>query len=449
MTSQQRSYVLQWPDLLRWDLKSARAAAFRAAHPSFRPMGEFIEEATEIVHPSKEPAHNWPVYGVSNKAGVGLSHFQLGEAFNSAYKRIRKDWFFHNPTRANVGSLGRVPEVPDDAITSPEYQVWRIKHSLHPDFVEIMIRMPFFLDLIECHRVGAVKERLFVENLFEIPIPVPAERAQRAIVDSWRKARADMTATLERIEKLKASVDVRFFADLGLKAPGDISMRKAFAVQWGDFTRWGVGFNFLNQSGSDLTQGKFPVVELGSVLELVQYGTSEKANVASDGVAVIRMNNLVDGRLDLTNLKHVQLSKREVDRLLLQEDDILFNRTNSKELVGKCAVFHDGQEFVFASYLIRVRADRTKADPDYLAWVINSPIGRQQINAMSRQIIGQANINSEELRQLQIPLPPVAVQKKIMERVTAGWAVMDGERKDADRKSRRVNTDIQALILGS
>src|SRR5437879_4366014 len=116
-SNQQRCYVLQWSELLRWDLKSARAAAFRTAHPRFRPLGEFIEESTEIVHPSREPFHNWPVFGVNNRGGVSFSHMQLGNTFNSAYKRIRKDWFFHNPTRANVGSLGRVPEVPPDAIT--------------------------------------------------------------------------------------------------------------------------------------------------------------------------------------------------------------------------------------------------------------------------------------------------------------------------------------------
>ncbi len=169
-------------------MKSARAAAFRALHPGFRPLGDFIEEATVIVRPADEPEKLWPVYGVNNRVGVVLSHHQPGEEFNAPYKHIERDWFFHNPTRANVGSLGRVPEVPPDALTSPEYQVWRIRHGLLPDFVEILIRLPFFLDLVECHRVGAVKERLFVENLKEIPIPPLSEGEQRGIVERWREA---------------------------------------------------------------------------------------------------------------------------------------------------------------------------------------------------------------------------------------------------------------------
>ena len=109
--------------------------------------------------------------------------------FNSAYKRIRKDWFFHNPTRASVGSLGIVPEVPDDALTSPEYQVWRVKEPRHhrssgnmlPGYATVLIKTPFFIDLIRVHRVGTVKQRLYVENLLEIPVPVLTSEEQERV----------------------------------------------------------------------------------------------------------------------------------------------------------------------------------------------------------------------------------------------------------------------------
>jgi type I restriction enzyme, S subunit len=445
----QHFYVLQWRELLRWDLKSARAAAFRAAHPSFRSLGEFIEESTEIVHPSRKPSHDWPVYGVSNRGGVTFSHYQLGEAFNSAYKRIRRDWFFHNPTRANVGSLGRVPDVPPDAITSPEYQVWKIKDHLLPEFVEILIRLPFFLDLVEYHRVGAVKERLFVENLREIPIPVLSESEQSVIIDLWRTAQDQITAAERRVQKQQASLERRFFADLQLEIPPRASMPKAFAVWWKDFMRWGVGFNYLNQTSADLSRGKYPVRELGDLLELLQYGTSDKASSSVTGIAMIRMNNIVDGDLNLQNMKYLQLSTDEAQELLVRDGDILFNRTNSKELVGKCAVFHAVGEYVFASYLIRIRADSSKADADFLAYVINSRIGREQIDALSRQIIGQANINSVELRGLRVPLPPLTVQKQMMSRVMAGRKEVAREREAVSRLKRETIEEVEALIFGA
>jgi len=123
----QRLFIVPWSKLPRWDVKTARAALFRMANVGFRPLGEFAEEVTEMVRPWDQPDHLWPVYGVTNQAGVVFSHQQRGDSFNAPYKRIVRDWFFHNPTRANVGSLGRVPDVPPDALTSPEYQVWRLK----------------------------------------------------------------------------------------------------------------------------------------------------------------------------------------------------------------------------------------------------------------------------------------------------------------------------------
>jgi type I restriction enzyme S subunit len=447
--TRQNVFLLQWGDLLRWDLKSARAAAFRAAHPNFRPLGEFIEESTETEHPSREPDHEWPVYGVNNKEGVTFSHLQRGDTFNSSYKRIRRDWFFHNPTRANVGSLGRVPAVPEDAITSPEYQVWRISKGLLPDFVEILIRLPFFLDLIDYHRVGAVKERLFVENLCEIPIPVLTETAQRAVIGHWHLAQSQADAASRRIDKRRVELDARFLSDLGLKSPDSLTIPKAFAVEWQDFTRWGVGFNFLNQSGADMASGSYPIYELGSLITMVQYGTSEKANTDDKGTAIVRMNNIVDGQFDLTNLKHVVLPDQELSRLLLEEGDILFNRTNSKELVGKCACFHASGNYVFASYLIRIRADLTKSDPDFLAQVINSPIGRQQIDALSRQILGQANVNSEELRGLAIPVPPLSVQKQIMHRIETDRIEIARESKALAVRRSDMISELETLILNA
>jgi len=165
-------------------------------------LGDFVEEATELVRPWERPDHKWPVYGVNNVGGVFFSHHQRGETFNSPYKRIYKDWFFHNPTRANVGSLGRVPNVPNDAITSPEYQVWRIRDGLTPEFVSILIRCPFFVDLIDCHRVGAVKQRLFVENLREIPIPVCSDIEQSTVVSAWNRAQRALDSTLAEIAAL-------------------------------------------------------------------------------------------------------------------------------------------------------------------------------------------------------------------------------------------------------
>lgn len=207
-----RSWLaLGWNDLKRWDVKTARAAAFRLAHPKFVPFATYAEEATHMVKPFQDPNHEWPVYGVNNKEGVFFSHKQLGSEFNAPYKRIQKDWFFHNPTRSSVGSLGHVPEVPKDAITSPEYQVWKLRdlgaESLLPNFVAVLIRTKWFVRVVQFHRVGAVKQRLYVENLLEMPVPKFPRVLQERIATTRASALVKLAAASQRAEVVKQEVE--------------------------------------------------------------------------------------------------------------------------------------------------------------------------------------------------------------------------------------------------
>jgi hypothetical protein len=93
-------------------------------------------------------------------------------------------------------------------------------------------------------------------------------------------------------------------------------------------------------------------------------------------------------------------------------DVLPFNRTNSKELVGKCGIFSLTGEYVFASYLIRVRLKHGTLLPDYVTAFLSSSFGRIQIDAVSRQIAGMTNINAEEIRELLIPILDHTTQEK-------------------------------------
>ena len=213
-----RVFALTFEDFSTWDVKSGRAASFRLACPSFRPMGDFIEDATDLIHPAAEPDKDWPVYGVNNKEGVFLNSHQKGSTFNAPYKRIRKDWFFHNPTRCNVGSLGIVPAVPEDAITSPEYQVWHLKQDipapLLPGYVACLIQTPFFLELIQFNRVGAVKQRMYTENLMQVRIPYIPIPEQEKYADAREKALAELAVAKHRLNQARQEVEAMI---LGVK----------------------------------------------------------------------------------------------------------------------------------------------------------------------------------------------------------------------------------------
>jgi len=173
------------------------------------------------------------------------------------------------------------------------------------------------------------------------------------------------------------------------------------------------------------------------LLPVVQYGCSKLANVDLIGIPIIRMNNLQVNGWNFSDLKWVELSESEINTYLLKPNDLIFNRTNSKELVGKCEVFRELGEWVFASYLIRVQTNEDQINPQFAADFLNAPTGRLQIDQLSRQIIGMTNMNAEEIKSIRIPLPSLEQQANFV-------AVVDAAR--SERRAKLAEAD--ALLAG-
>ena len=139
---------------------------------------------------------------------------------------------------------------------------------------------------------------------------------------------------------------------------------------------------------------------------------------ASQAVPVLRMGNIVGGRLDVTSLKYLPGQHEEFPKLLLEPGDLLFNRTNSPELVGKSAVYSGCPPVCsFASYLIRVRL--YGLDPMLVAGYINSIHGRRWVRSVVAQQVGQANVNGTKLKALELPVPPLNEQRRIVAKIEA------------------------------
>jgi type I restriction enzyme S subunit len=183
---------------------------------------------------------------------------------------------------------------------------------------------------------------------------------------------------------------------------------------------------------------------IDELVSVVQYGTSAKTS-DHEGVPVLRMGNIQRGELDWANLKYLPADHSEFPDLLLADGDVLFNRTNSAELVGKSAVFRGQPRPVsFASYLIRVRCSAIL--PDLLARYLNSAFGRAWASKSASQQVGQANINGSKLKALGIPLPPPAEQQEMLRLIGVAFARAD--RIDAEvKRAQALLGRLEAAIL--
>jgi len=182
------------------------------------------------------------------------------------------------------------------------------------------------------------------------------------------------------------------------------------------------------------------------ISEMRQYGTSEKANVDPSGIPVLRMGNIQDGKLDFSDLKYFPEEWPKLDDFVLQDGDVLFNRTNSADLVGKTAVykaFHP--RAVFASYLIRVRTSDAYL-PDFLSSCINSFHGRRYIASVVSQQVGQANVSGTKLSKMPIPFPPLSEQQHIVAEVEQRLSVADEMEKAVEQSLKRAERLRQSIL---
>jgi len=166
---------------------------------------------------------------------------------------------------------------------------------------------------------------------------------------------------------------------------------------------------------------------IGDVIESLKYGTSKKSDYETEGVPVLRIPNIGHGYVNHTDLKYSDLSSKEVEDLKLLPGDILLIRSNgSVSLVGKSAVIRESETgFVYAGYLIRLRLNPLLIDSEYLNLCLLSRDLRLQIEVPARSTSGVHNINSQEVKNLKIPFPPIKEQKEIVRNIEFLFKAID------------------------
>lgn len=175
---------------------------------------------------------------------------------------------------------------------------------------------------------------------------------------------------------------------------------------------------FIDMFGDPVSNPKgWEIGTIGELLSSANYGTSIKSSTEILKYPVLRMNNLTyEGNWDFTSLKYMDMAEKDEKKYLVRDGDILFNRTNSKELVGKTAVYRESEPMAYAGYLVRARCNEL-AHPDYISSFMNSKYGKQTLQSMCKSIVGMANINAKEFQSINIAKPPIELQLDFSSRV--------------------------------
>ena len=158
-------------------------------------------------------------------------------------------------------------------------------------------------------------------------------------------------------------------------------------------------------------------VKLGDICSSVEYGSSSKSE-AEGKVPVLRMGNILNGKLDYSDLVFTN-NEDEIKKYQLSNGDVLFNRTNSPLHVGKSAAFYSTTKTIFAGYLIRINYDKKKVIPEFLTYYLNSKEVREYGYTVMSHSINQANINGSKLKDYPFVCPSIEVQKIVVDAINS------------------------------
>ena len=193
------------------------------------------------------------------------------------------------------------------------------------------------------------------------------------------------------------------------------------------------------------------VVPVSEIREFLQYGTSKRCTLAPRGSAVLRIPNVIGGKIDTSELKYADFALAERKRFELKDGDILFVRTNGqKHFVGRTAVYRDTPTHaMFASYLIRARLMQDRIRPDFLQFYTETQRGRSQLSGRATPASdGKFNINTKAINSVLVPLPDPHEQGEIVVRITTIYRKLDAHESKKTALQNLFKTTLNRLATG-
>ncbi|MEX0980493.1 MAG: restriction endonuclease subunit S [Bacteroidales bacterium] len=255
-------------------------------------------------------------------------------------------------------------------------------------------------------------------------IPLPPVNEQNRIVEK-------LDALFVRIDSIKERMDaipelIKQFRQSVLHA----AVTGKLTEEWRKLKSYKSSYTYSNELKMNIPN-EWELIKLKEVSKELRYGTSAKSHNTGK-TPVLRMGNLQNGKIDWSDLKY-STDEEEIRKYQLNNGDVLFNRTNSPELVGKTVIYRGERPAIYAGYIIKIVTNE-ELSPEFLNIVLNSQFARRWCWQVKSDGVSQSNINAKKLTSFKLPLPVLEEQNIIVFEVNKLLEISNG-----------IETKIQAL----
>ncbi|WP_295445599.1 restriction endonuclease subunit S [uncultured Thiodictyon sp.] len=359
-------------------------------------------------------ASNLPVYSVTKHDGFVPSddYFrkQIYSKNTGGYRIVRKGHFGYATIHLDEGAIGYAPE---DCLISPMYTVFEVdENRANIKYLYRLLKSPLLISSYSIIGTGSVHRRKSIPferfASLEIPLPSIAEQERIAgILDQADGLRRLRQRAIDRLDSLGQAIFHEMFGDLTTNQKG-----------------W-------RSEGLDalITEGP-------------QNGLYKPSSMYGQGTRILRIDAFYDGRVTKQdNLKRLSVAEDELRVYGLNRNDIVINRVNSTEHLGKSAIIPDLTEpMVFESNMMRFRVDEKQIDPRYLISFLQTKFLKAQIGRRTKDAVNQSSINQQDVKSFIVRIPPLDLQQRFVEL---------SEASELSARTLRAGFDKAALLFSS
>ncbi len=360
----------------------------------------------------------------------GLAFLDSAQAATLEQATVEASDVLLNITGASIGRVTQVPVSMAGARVNQHVCIIRLIAELDGNYLAKFLSCPAVQEMIMSAEYGVTRQALTKGQILAFDIPLPPLAEQGRIVAKVEELLVRVNAARARLAKVPALVKRLCQSVLAAACSG--ALPAGWRRDLGQCASVGAGFG-----------GPWSRRQLSDVCSGFHYGSSKKSSKAGK-VPVLRMGNIQDGKIDWSDLKYSD-DDAEIEQYRLSPNTVLFNRTNSPELVGKTAIYRGDRPAIFAGYLIRVLTG-PDLDPNFLNLTLNAPDFRDYCQQVKTDGVSQSNINASKLAEYEMNWCPLTEQHEIVRRVDALFALADKIEARARSAAARMEKITQAIL---
>lgn len=450
--------TISFSNLKEWSVFDSFVPELNAKYPT-RKLGEYLRLVKEPIYIDNKTLYKQVRVKTRGQGVVKRKELYGSEIGTKKQFIAHKQNLIISKIDARNGAFGIIPHDLEGAIITASFLQYKVIGATI-EYISLVLSLDILREQWQALSSGTTNRQSVNEDKVEsFMIPMPSILEQEEILRAYHATLAEADKNMSEGDNFCNNLlyDIQaMVSDLKKEEHNlDSSTSIMKIIPFTSTKRWEVDYILKEGCLENIYESfKYKSYSISDLQTESLFGLSVKASLEQKKgmIPVLRMSNVINGEIDYTELKYLPLkcavTSKEPDKWLLKDGDFLITRTNgSKDLVGKAAVFHSNDIYTYASYLIRYRFNTSIILPEYVNIMFMTPIVREQIAVMRRQGGGQYNLNSDEIGSIRIPVPPISVQKNIIEKY---YSTKDGANTYYDRANELRNkaaTDFEKSIF--